>query len=441
MNMTIERLTECIGLAVHRTEFTNVFKQRFDSSVMHEMYVQKRPEAYRLSGPEAISVPDRELNDVVSALAPMIAPYISQETGAIGNGLYKLRGTQASPRLPSVEDYAKVLVLAATRLGPERATGLFAEWTEGRAIRVWQCALLKGTTTEGALRPVDGLCLDTLSNSNSEFPRSLALQIKPHDIEHEQFANRGILSIEHETGPALYCPDDEVTSSFEFPPPPKVRNPELASLSLAGLCRAMSVEANSFVDWFRGWWDYGDTGAFFLNPGGSHTYQDVRDVSSSLISEEQLARSLELHGLLDGFTLLDLGIARWRRSKRASTREEQLVELRIALESVLLADDQGAVGEKRHRLAIRGAWLLGETFGQRRNYFHSLRDAYDYASKVIHAGSIKKKDQEARDRAITEAQDACRAAILRIAAAKAMPPWADVILGKGFLRLPESPAK
>ena len=104
-----------------------------------------------------------------------------------------------------------------------------------------------------------------------------------------------------------------------------------------------------------------------------------------------MERCLELHGLLDGFTMLDLGIARWRRSKRATTKEEQLVELRIAMESILLADDKGAVGEKSHRLAVRGAWLLGETFEQRKSYFRSLRAAYGFASNVV----ARREPQEA----------------------------------------------
>ena len=67
----------------------------------------------------------------------------------------------------------------------------------------------------------------------------------------------------------------------------------------------------------------------------------------------------------------------------------QLIELRIALESVLLIDDKGVVGEKRNRLATRGAWLLGETLSQRKAYFRTLRNAYDYASIVLHAGTFK----------------------------------------------------
>ena len=371
----------------------------------------------------------------------MVAPYASPETGAIGNGLYKLMGSLASPRLPSVEDYAKVLVLAAARVGPERVTGLFAEWVEGRPIRVWLCALFKGVRTDGGLRPVDGLCLETLPSNGDDFPRSLSVQIDEHDIRHEQYAQRAILSLEHDVGPALYSPDGEISSFPELPPRPAIRNPELSSVSMDGLCRAMSVEINNYVDWFRQWWDYRDVHAFFLNPGISYTSRDISNSPPSLVSAEQLERCLVLQRLLDGFKELDLPIARWRRSKRATSKEDQLIELRIALESVLLSDDRGAIGEKSHRLAIRGAWLLGETFEQRKKYFRSLREAYGFASNVLHAGRLKKQKEEARARVLNEAQDICRDTIMRIAEAKAMPDWTDIILGKGFHRRPEGPAK
>ena len=289
--------------------------------------------------------------------------------------------------------------------------------------------------------PVDGLHLETLPSNGHEFPRSLYVQIDQHDIRHEQYAQRAMLSLEHDVGPALFTPDGGTADFPELPPRPAVRNPELSSVSIDGLCRAMSVETNNYVDWFRQWWDYGDVDAFFLNPGASHSSRDISNPPPSLVSEEQLERCLELHGLLDGLNTLDLGIARWRRSKRATTKEDQLVELRIAMESVLLADDKGAVGEKGHRLATRGAWLLGETLEERKKYFRSLRDAYGFASNVLHAGSLKKQKEEARAKVLDEAQDICRAAILRIAKAKAMPNWTDIILGKGFHRQPEVPAR
>ena len=62
---------------------------------------------------DAICVPESRLIDIVSDLAPMVALYTSRVTRAIGNDFYTMLGSQASPRLPSIEDYAKVLILAA----------------------------------------------------------------------------------------------------------------------------------------------------------------------------------------------------------------------------------------------------------------------------------------------------------------------------------------
>ena len=428
--MEIGRLTECIERAVRQAEFTNVFKRRFGSEAMKELYAREMDDGFRLSSTESVHVDDTALRELVSEFRPIVAPYVSSETGAIGNGLYQLWGSSSSPRLPSVEDYAKMSVVAAARLGPERVAGLLTEWAEGRPIRVWLCALLMGARTDGVLRPVDGLRLDTLPSDFAEFPRSLARQIDLHDFRHEQYSHRAVLFLEHFQGPVLYSPDNGLPESLEFPSLATVRNPELASVSVDGLCRALSIEANSCVDWFRQWWDYGDVDAFRLNPGSSHNSKEASDVTPSLVTEQQLKNCLELHGMLDGFTKLDLAIARWRRSKGAVTTEEQLVELRIAMESVLLGDDKRPVGEKRHRLAVRGAWLLGEDFDERKTCYRSLRDAYDLASRVIHAGSLKSQERETDTRILNEAQDACRAAILRVAKAQAMPEWTDVVLGK-----------
>ena len=105
-----------------------------------------------------------------------------------------------------------------------------------------------------------------------------------------------------------------------------------------------------------------------------------------------------------------------------------MIELRIALESVLLNDDKGT-GEKRHRLATRGAWLLGATFDRRKSHFDTLRYVYDYASSVIHGGTPKVKQGRDLRQDIADAQDLCRDAILRVASAGRMPDWSDLILG------------
>ena len=436
-DMAIERLAERIGRAVQTAQFKNVFGQRFDSTVMRELYARKLKRAYSLSNSDAICVQQGELTNLVSELSPKLVPYRLPRDGAVCNGLYDLMGSMASPRLPSVEDYARTLILAAARIGPEPVARLFSGWLAGTPVRVWLRALLKGVRTDDRLRPVDGLRLETLPGNGDDFPRSLHVQIDECDTRQEQYGHRAMLSLEHEVGPALYLPNRNRDESLQPHPHPTIRNQTLSTVSVGSLCRAMSIEIDGYVDWFMQWWDYGDVDAFFLNAGFSSGRRETRAPSPEVISEEQLVRCLELHGLLEQYKRLDLCIARWLRSKSPLATTEQLVELRIALELILLSDDQGIVGEKRHRLATRGAWLLGETFEERKKHFRVLRDAYDLASRVLHAGSLKAEKTEDSAKTIGESQRLCREAILQIVRAGAMPDWSDVVMGKGFRRLPE----
>ena len=199
--MERERLEQCIERALGRTQFRNVWRQHFGAGAMHELYARKRHHEYCLNGANSVAVREDELADLVSAIVPMLAPYRASDSGAVGNGLYRLTGASASPRLPSVEDYARILVLAAARTGPGRSAATFCGWVEGQPIPVWQCFLLKGVLNDGRISPRYGLVLETLSGNGEEFPRSLYVQLDAGDIKHEQYGRRAMLSLEHQVGP------------------------------------------------------------------------------------------------------------------------------------------------------------------------------------------------------------------------------------------------
>ena len=416
-------LPERIDRARAKAVFYDVFKNRFDSTVVRQCYDanQQLP----LASADTIRIPHPELLGLVSELESLLGPYRSPSSGSVGNQLYFLTGSLASPRLPSVEDYAKILVLAAARIGPERVAELLSAWLRGEPLRVDSRALLKGLKTEGELRPVDGMRLETLG-AHKDFPKSL--RIDAYDIRQEQFGGRAMLSIEYRTDPALYDPSTAREESSLANPRRDLVNPVLASVTLDTFCRAMSLVADNHVDWFIAWEDFGDIEAFLLSPGFSSNRKETTHPQPVVVSDRDLQACLQIHGHLDAFTKLDLAIARWRRSKRSTAPHEQLIELRIALESVLLSDDRGVVGEKRHRLAIRGAWFLGSSFAERKKHFATLRALYDYASSVIHAGSPTERGSAPLERTVSDAQGLCRQAILRIVRAKAMPDWTDVIL-------------
>ena len=63
------------------------------------------------------------------------------------------------------------------------------------------------------------------------------------------------------------------------------------------------------------------------------------------------------------------------------------------------------VGRQVDPDGVPGAWLLGETLERRKAYFRTLRDAYDFASTVLHAGSLNEKNTEKLANTIDEAQD------------------------------------
>ena len=426
-DIKMDALREHIECAVQHAVFTDVYKNRVNSFTIGQLYKKNR--RFALTTEDSITVPESQLTRLVYELDASVGIYKSSDSGEVGNGLYHLMGSSASPRLPSVENYAKMLVLAASRIGSERVAELFAEWLKGKGIRSHSCVLLKGILTEGKLAPVNGLHLETLPASGDDFPKSL--RIDRYDIHEEQFANRAMLSIEHEIASPLPLYDPQASRESK---PESLRsynqvNPELSSITIESFCRAMSLATNNHVDWFIHWWDYSDVEAFFLNPGFSSQRKEINAPSPILISEADARYCLEIHSWLHGFSNLDLAIARWRKSKRPTGTHDKLIELRIALESVLLNDDR-SFGEKAHRLAIRGAWLLGDTFEERQECFETLRVFYNYASSVIHAGSPKEKNQRGLSKTISDAQNLCRDAMLRIAQEKALPNWTDVILNR-----------
>ena len=370
-----------IDRARNKAVFTDVFGNRFDADTVRQHYETNR--RWTLGSPDAIQVPQSELQGLVCELDGTLGKYKSPSSGSIGNMLYFHKGSSSSPRLPTIGDYAKILVLAAARIGADRVATIYSAWLQGEPMLLRQFALLTGIKTDGKLYPVDGMHLDTLPASGNDFPKSL--RINEYDIHEEQFSHRAMLCIDYHTDPALYDPAAHEDIAPMGPRRRDLVNPALAGVSLESFCRSMSLIADNQVDWFIGWDDYGDIEAFFLGSGFGSSRKRPDNSSPVIVSEKDVRVSLDLHAHLAAFAKLDLAIARWRRSKGSTSSHEQLVELRIALESVLLSDDRGNVGEKRHRLAIRGVWFLGTTFAERKRSFRTLRTLYDYASSPTYS--------------------------------------------------------
>ena len=422
-NMATNKLIENLDRACTRTGFVDIYNSQINAALAKTFYKTNRK--FIIPSTDSIHVPQTELQNLAFELSQLLGVYTSPSTGSVGNGLYHLMGSAASPRLPSIKDYAKILVLAASRIGSKRVTKLLTCWIQGEPIRLHYCALLKGIKTEEEFCPVNCMRLVTLPTNANDFPPSLRIDV--HDLLHERYGGRAMLAVELETERAFY---DTETFVREFPPKPPRRelvNSALESISFDSFCRAMSLAADNHVDWFIQWDDYGDLEAFFLGHGFGCGRKEVPNTSAAMVSEPVLRNCMDIHRQLESFNGLDLAIARWRRSKQSTAMHEQLVELRIALESIFLSDDLGS-SEKSYRLAMRGAWFLGTTYDERELYFRTLRNLYNYASKVIHAGIPKDKDSAPLTKTISDAQGLCRQAILQIAQSGSAPDWTKIVL-------------
>ena len=91
-------------------------------------------------GPRTAAAPSRLPPRALARSVPIAG------VGTVGTGLYFLQGSSSSPRLPSADDYARILVLASAHIGLRRVADILAAWIRGEPLRVRACALLKGMT-------------------------------------------------------------------------------------------------------------------------------------------------------------------------------------------------------------------------------------------------------------------------------------------------------
>lgn len=106
---------------------------------------------------------------------------------------------------------------------------------------------------------------------------------------------------------------------------------------------------------------------------------------------------------------------------------DRLIDLRIAIEGLYASGNTQDSLSLRSRIALTGAWHLGESFAQRDQYRRVLRDAYDLTSKAVHTGSVEAT--EANQAVFRAAQDLCQRGILKRLNESEEPDWNTLILG------------
>ena len=108
---------------------------------------------------------------------------------------------------------------------------------------------------------------------------------------------------------------------------------------------------------------------------------------------------------------------------------DRYIDLRIALEALYLEDfpDERTTQEMRFRLALFGAWHLGDNFKERQSIRKKLRDSYAMASAAVHGGPIA-YDAKSRE-LLSDGQGLCRKGIQKVLRQGLPENWGDLILG------------
>ena len=272
--------------------------------------------------------------------------------------------------------------------------------------------------------------------STEELPAGLPAS----GIRRADYLGHSVVRVDTKASPALFRPPvgglgDVVTG--ELPP----------RFSFDDLWSALSLECNAHCDVGHGWSDYGDLsvirrdGAAINSPTrldqpdgyrGATISQRVTkieldDSATRTVSDDAIRELLVAIRGADARTRM--AITRWKRSTvRRSSLTDRFIDLRIALEALLLPD--GPDRQLSFSLATRGAWWLGEDAAERKKISKTLRDAYSAASSAVHKGEAKKRGCDTAGLAalLADAQMRCRDGILRVLREGSVEDWTRIIL-------------
>ena len=103
--------------------------------------------------------------------------------------------------------------------------------------------------------------------------------------------------------------------------------------------------------------------------------------------QSNIQQEFTLTSITDETVLMALD--RLETARKRSSTIEKVIDLGIALELLLMHNDNSKT-EITHKLATRGAWLLGEGAADRKIVFQDIKKCYDLRSKAVHAGKLPK---------------------------------------------------
>ena len=107
---------------------------------------------------------------------------------------------------------------------------------------------------------------------------------------------------------------------------------------------------------------------------------------------------------------------------------DRFIDLRVALEALYLKKFKGEQNqEMTFRLALFGAWHLGDGAEERKDIRRTLRDVYRLGSRAVHGQELKSSEENRR--VLSDGQKWCRLGMLKILEEGEPDDWEELILG------------
>lgn len=389
-----------------------------------------RPSSLIYADPDVSGIPERKLQQLTGILRSLVEPYTDPSTSQVGFAL----PSEASDNLSSMPDIdllAKWVIRCAALGQPARATNLLFGCIEGKPIRCTEVMVLHGVCQnqerfdlEPNIRFVRQSLLDT--GLSDMIPDEIVLKVV-------QGSDAGTLG-PWMLGATMLCID------FEAPPPLRLpKNLETPTVYLnkrvslepptSQLIQALSLACDESVDVINRWISFDHELASLTGCYNQHySSRPYGDRGHLRLTHDLIDRTGDLWGKLRGpasSRTLQLAVQRWMKSKAIFDPLDRSIDVRVALEALFCPGERNA--ELSLRLALRGAWYLGNDGTERMHYFDTLRKAYQMGSRAVHAGVINEEDPAVRQ-LLSDSRNLCRDAILKRLDEGAEPDWTALVL-------------
>ena len=401
-----------------------------------------------------VIVPEDAFAAWSSTVEKWLIDYVDPKTKTIGHAFHtrsmyrtfskaESNGATGEFGVSFLDDFARILVRGAAILGTEALVRMLCNWLEEEEIRYQTLAVLNEPTLTDTLAPLPGIRIEPLPRATDGKFSSLPV---PAGYSIVNLLGKSVLSLESVVQPAFFRPQEEGNSSL-------VQAQLTTDLDLEQVCMALSLESDKAVTWAFAWNDYAEASMYIIpekvgprNTTCGHLRSlrqgdcltiDIETGQSSVmidnqnvwhVSQDRLKRillAMKKHNELS----IEVAISRWYKSKkRDGLPVDPFIDLRIALEALFLKNfDTKNRGELKFRLALYGAWYLGENYEERKNIKKTLADAYVEASKAIHGDQPKRSEQWLE--LLTRAQSLCREGILKFLEQGFKSGWDQIVLG------------